>query len=197
MTYFGIHRSRPNLLGILVLGLALTAPGAKTPVADPRSAYRDSLAERLFWAGSHQARFSLKGRWSSRTIEATLKRLSKTKPLEVLNLGENACTGADLTSRHYPGGLWSVGGGHPLYGRSWTFDQGFDTVFGVREGMDTSEVRIAFGKPHAKAKGVFLYLSEPLPEGEEHGAPSRWKIGIFFRNGKVESLMLYPEFDDC
>lgn len=181
---------------------ALLLLGAATAFADSRSdfagfARRDSLSRRVYEVGSDQAEYSKKGRWSSRTIESTLRKLSKGKPLKVVPNGENACNGAILERRHHPGGLWSEGGGHPLYGRSWSFEEGFGTVFGIQAGMDTSELLSAFGKPHANGKGVFLYLSEPLPPDEEHGAPSRWRIGVFHEQGKVKTLVLVAEFDDC
>lgn len=180
-----------------MLLLAAAAAFADSSSAFAGYARRDSLSGRVYEVGSDQAEFSMEGRWSSRKVESTLTRLSKRKPLEVVPNGENPCTGDSWEIRHFPGGLWSEGGGHRLYGRSWTFEGSFGTVFGIREGMDTSALLKSFGKPHAKGYGLFLYLTEPLKEGEEHGAESRWRIGIFHDQGKVKTLMLVAEFDDC
>jgi hypothetical protein len=189
--------SRPSLPIIALLLLAAASAYADSTSTLARSARRDSLSERVHEVGSDQAEFSMEGRWSSRKVESTLTRLSKRKPLEVVPNGENPCTGDSWEIRHFPGGLWSQGGGHRLYGRTWIFENGFGTVFGIREGMDTSALLKSFGKPHAKGDGLFLYLTEPLKEGEEHGAESRWRIGIFHDQGKVKTLMLVAEFDDC
>lgn len=192
------HRSsRPSfpIIALLLLGAATAFADSSSAFAG--SARRDSLSGRVFEVGSDQVRYSKKGRWSSRKIESTLTRLSKGKPLEVVPAGENPCTGDAWEIRHFPGGLWSEGGGHRLYGRSWTFEGSFETVFGIQAGMDTSALLKSFGKPHAKGGGLFLYLTEPLKEGEEHGAESRWRIGIFHEQGKVKALVLVAEFDDC
>ncbi|MBK8805081.1 MAG: hypothetical protein IPN71_24000 [Fibrobacteres bacterium] len=188
---------QPLVVCRMMLALSFAAFGANATSTLARSARYDSLSGRVYEVGSEKAEFSKKGRWSARKIESTLMRLSKRRPLEVVPTGENPCTGDSWDIRHYPGGLWSEGGGHRLYGRSWTFEGGFETVFGIREGMDTSALLKSFGRPHAKGEGLFLYLTEPLKEGEEHGAESRWRIGIFHDQGKVKTLMLVAEFDDC
>lgn len=196
-TDMALRGSRPSRRTIALLLLAATPLCADPTSAHAGSVRRDSLSGRVYEIGSDQVGFSKKGRWSSRKIESTLTRLSKEKPLEVVPNGENPCTGDSWEIRHFPGGLWSEGGGHRLYGRSWTFEGSFDAVFGIQAGMDTSVLAKSFGKPHAKGEGLFLYLTEPLKEGEEHGAESRWRIGIFHEQGKVKTLVLVAEFDDC